>query len=148
VSRVIFRLFPVRILCQAYISPGLPADHEHSWFSCFQCGCIYVNRFTCAYSAVLYIYCFYTELCMHKLTKAPLSGPQDRQFSYTMRSIKLRKRSCIYTNALAIPQKCENILLTSSHLSVRMEQPCFQRKDFHEIWFVSVFRKCVEKIRF
>jgi hypothetical protein len=31
--------------------------------------------------------------------------------------------------------------------SVRMEQLGYNSKDFHEIWYLSIFRKTVEKIQ-
>jgi hypothetical protein len=33
-------------------------------------------------------------------------------------------------------------------MSVRMEQLCFHWADFHEIWYLSIFRKSVQKIQF
>ena len=43
-------------------------------------------------------------------------------------------------------QNCEKRLLAPSSLSVRTEQLGSQWKDFHEIWFLNLFRKSVEKI--
>jgi len=41
----------------------------------------------------------------------------------------------------------EKRLLASSCLSVRMEQLGAHWTDFHEIWYLSIFRKSVEKIQ-
>jgi hypothetical protein len=42
---------------------------------------------------------------------------------------------------------CEKRLLASSCLSVRMEQLGSHWTDFHEIWYLWIFRKSVEKIQ-
>jgi hypothetical protein len=44
-------------------------------------------------------------------------------------------------------QNCEARLLASSRLSVRMKQPGFHWTDFNDIWYLSIFRKSVEKIQ-
>ena len=45
-------------------------------------------------------------------------------------------------------QNFENRLLSSSCLSVRTEQLGSHCKDFHEIWFLNIFKKkCVEKVQ-
>jgi len=52
---------------------------------------------------------------------------------------------------LARSQECETQLLASSCLSVRpsvsMQQLVSHRTDFHEIWYLRVFRKSVKKIQ-
>ena len=42
---------------------------------------------------------------------------------------------------------CPSVCL-SVRLFVRMEQLCYHWPDFHEIWYLSIFRKCVWKIKF
>jgi hypothetical protein len=60
-------------------------------------------------------------------------------------------KNMIYLRALvnfqARSQNFEKRLLASSCLSVRVEQLGFHWKDFHKIWYLSIFRKSVEDIR-
>jgi len=42
---------------------------------------------------------------------------------------------------------CEKRLWASSCLSIHMEQIHFHRTDFQEIWYFSIFRKTVEKLK-
>ena len=51
------------------------------------------------------------------------------------------------TDCLARSQNCEKRLLASSCPPVRMEQLGSQWTDFHEIWYLSTFRKPVNKIQ-
>jgi len=44
-------------------------------------------------------------------------------------------------------QNCGKWLVASWCLSVRMEHLSSHRTDFHDIWYLSIFRKNVEKIR-
>jgi hypothetical protein len=48
---------------------------------------------------------------------------------------------------LARSEKCEKRLLASSYLSFRMEQLGSHWTDFHEILYLRIFRKYVEKIQ-
>jgi hypothetical protein len=45
------------------------------------------------------------------------------------------------------PRNCEKQLLASARLSVRKEHPSSHSTDFHEIWYLSIFRKSVEKVQ-
>ena len=45
-------------------------------------------------------------------------------------------------------QNCEKRAVVLSCLSVLMEQPGSSWMDFHEIWYLSIFRKSVKKIQF
>jgi hypothetical protein len=69
----------------------------------------------------------------------------------TMRYVKPGKSHVKYSRFYARLQNCEKRLLASSCLSVRpsvrMEQLGSYWTDFHEIWYLSIFRKSVEKIQ-
>jgi hypothetical protein len=65
------------------------------------------------------------------------------------RSFCVKKHKCIYFEARS--QNCEERLLAASCLSVRLsvwKKGLGSRwKDFYEIWYLSIFRKSVEKIQ-
>jgi hypothetical protein len=46
-----------------HLQPGPKPDHEHSWCSGLQGGCLYAHMFIEVYNAPLYIYCVY--VCMY-----------------------------------------------------------------------------------
>jgi len=48
---------------------------------------------------------------------------------------------------LVVSNNCERWLLASSRLSLHMEQLGSHWTDFHEIWYLRIFRKSVEKIQ-
>jgi len=47
-----------------------------------------------------------------------------------------------------LASSCRVMSVCVSRLCVHMEQLCFQRTDLHEIWYLRIFRKYVEKIQF
>ena len=52
-----------------------------------------------------------------------------------------------FTPFLGAVANCEKRLLASSCVSVHMEQLGSHWTDFHEIWYMNIFRKSVEKIQ-
>jgi hypothetical protein len=61
----------------------------------------------------------------------------------------LMQRNWMYTflDALAKFRKATVSFVMFVRPSVRMEQLGSQKMDFHEIWYVNIHRKFVEKIR-
>jgi hypothetical protein len=70
-------------------------------------------------------------------------------FSLTFYTQVFPHRTCCDDLALS---QCKNLytdvrFVMSVLLSVRMEQLCPHWMDFHEIWYLSIFRKSIKKIR-
>ena len=67
-----------------------------------------------------------------------MSACQETIFGVFLGTVaKLRKATIIFDMSVSL----------SVRPSVRMEQLCFYRKDFHEIWDYGIFLKSVEKIQ-
>ena len=59
----------------------------------------------------------------------------------------LLESSCYFRRLLKIAKRETVSFIVSVRLCARMEQLGTHGKDFHEIWYLSIFRKSVQKIQ-
>ena len=80
------------------------------------------------------------------ITQAHIPNKETHVFRYDYCIIQNKLLPEVQLLNLALPQNCEKPLLASSCLSFRIELGSHWT-DFHKIWYVSIFRKPIEKIQ-